>query len=310
MLVIGLAALVVMNGSCLGTQAGFSLAKTEVGHELKTPDGRTVLQYMTAKPEGSNLTANSTSCLYPVFTPSGTRVVDFAPADHRHHRGVFLAWHFIAGETNADFWGWGKFAPTEGRLIRTKSVELSETDAGKAVIDVANEWIAEGELLIDEALTITVREDRGAYTIDLRYVLTPQRDLTLGQTAFGGFCVKSRKAESAYTSPDGTVTLARPHHLKPETDWPSQPWYDYTFELDGIKAGITVVDHPDNPETVWHNMKPIGMINPCIAATSAVDLPAKKPLELRYRLVVHDGPPLADVIDEAQRDFREPEGNH
>lgn len=95
-----------------------------VGHELRIPDGRRVLQDMTVKPEDSKLTANSTCCFYPVLTPKGTRVVDFAPDDHPHHRGIFLAWHNIQGKPGGDFWGWGKFAPTEGRVIRNRIVKL------------------------------------------------------------------------------------------------------------------------------------------------------------------------------------------
>lgn len=284
--------------------SSFSLTKTAVGHELKTPAGRAVLQYMTVKPEGSNLTANSTCCLYPLFTPKGTRVIDFAPDDHKHHRGVFLAWHNIQGDPGGDFWGWGKFAPTDGRVIRNKTVTLAGKGEQEAMIEVHNEWMAGDTVMMDEALTARVSEDRGAYVIDLHYVLTPRHDLTLGQTAFSGFCVKSRKAKSAYTDSEGLVKLPNPHHLKPESDWPARPWYDYTFELeDGIKAGVTVIDHKDNPETTWHNLMPIAMINPCIVAPGEVKLTAKKPLHLRYRLVVHDGPVPVEIVEKAAGDY-------
>ena len=116
----GIAAMVlVLADLCRADRSGpaYTLTPTKVGHELKTPAGKTVLQYMTGMPEDSNLTANSTCCLYPVFTPKGTRVIDFAPDDHKHHRGIFLAWHHIQGDPGGDFWGWGKFAPTAGRII-------------------------------------------------------------------------------------------------------------------------------------------------------------------------------------------------
>ena len=61
-------------------QPAYTLSPAEHGMELKTPDGRTVFQYMTRKPEVTNLTANSVCCLYPVLSPSGVRAVDFAPA--------------------------------------------------------------------------------------------------------------------------------------------------------------------------------------------------------------------------------------
>jgi len=136
-----------------GDQAAYTLSPDEHGMVLKTPDGRTVFRYMTKKPAETNLTANSVCCLYPVFTPKGERVVDFAPGDHRHHRGVFLAWHAMtAGQKRADFWGWGNFAPTEGRVIKNRSVKLAEADADHATLEVRNDWLADGEVVIEEQL--------------------------------------------------------------------------------------------------------------------------------------------------------------
>ena len=76
--------------------------------------------------------------------------------------------------------------------------------------------------------------------------LLPKHDLTLRQSAFGGFCVKSRKdGKAVYRSPEGAVTRPAPHYLQPETDWPAAAWYDYTIALtSGKTIGATVVDHP------------------------------------------------------------------
>ena len=75
-----------------------------------------------------------------------------------------------------------------------------------------------------------------------------------------------------------------PHYLKPETDWPSADWYDYTIDMtNGQTVGVTVVDHPKNPPSTWHNLGPIAMLNPCIVAPGAVTIPANEPLVLRYR---------------------------
>ena len=102
--------------------------------------------------------------------------------------------------------------------------------------------------------------------------------MTLKQTAFGGFCVKARKdGKSAYSDPKGEVKLPNPHHLKPETDWPAAAWYDFTTELaGGKKIGVAVVDHADNPPSVWHNLAPIAMVNPCIVATGPGDLEGRQ----------------------------------
>lgn len=284
----------------------FALTSDECGMVLKTPDGRTVFRYMTRKPADSELTANSVCCFYPVNTPSGERVVDFAPSDHRHHRGLFLAWHSMTGKEKADFWGWGEWAPTKDRLIQNRTVTLIESDASRAVLDIRNDWLVEERAMIQELLNVDVREAKGAYVIDLNYRLTPTENVTLDQTAFGGLCAKARKdGKGVYLSPGGEVRLPDPHYLKPETDWPAADWYDYTIKLDsGKTVGIAVLDHPSNPKTTWHNLAPIAMVNPCIVAPGSVKLKQGEPLRLRYRLVIHDGPTPIELLKEVTSEWR------
>jgi len=284
----------------------FTLQPDEYGMVLKTPDGRTVFSYMTKKPADTKLAANSVCCFYPLNTPSGERVVDFAPSDHPHHRGVFLAWHSMKGKERADFWGWGEWAPTKGRVIKNRSVKLVESDSAHAKLEVRNDWLVEDEVMIDELLEVTAREEKGGYVIDLDYRLTPTMDVTLDQTAFGGLCVKGRKeGKGVYTSPGGAVKLPPPHHLKPESDWPAAEWYDYTIELNsGPTVGVAVLDHPDNPPTTWHNLAPIAMVNPCIVAPGSVTIKENRPFHLRYRLVIHDGLTPVELLKKLSREWR------
>ena len=295
------------------TERVFTLVPDPHGMILKAPDGRTVFRYMTKKPAETKLSANSVCCLYPLNTPSGERVVDFAPSDHPHHRGVFLAWHSITAKKarkKADFWGWGAWAPTEGRWIKNSSVKLLQADSERAMLEVANDWLVGNRKMIDEITFIVARQEKSAYVIDLNYHLTPAMDVTLDKTAFGGLCAKARKdGKGSYYSPSGLVKLPNPHHLKPETDWPAADWYDYTMKLNsGKTVGVAVLDHPANPPTTWHNLAPIAMVNPCIVAPGPIKIDKGQTLQLRYRLVVHDGPApvklLKRLIDEWRQHAR------
>ena len=100
---------------------------------------------------------------------------------------------------------------------------------------------------------ITVEEQGGVFVIDMIFDLTPRLDVTLDRTAFGGFCVKGRKeGDAVYTDPDGEVQLPNPHHLKPESDWPSRAWYDYTIALnEGKTVGVAVI--------MWSNTSCLAM---------------------------------------------------
>src|SRR5262245_51826588 len=122
----------------------YSLLAVTNGMQLKTPDGRVVFDYLTSKPPDVPLTSPSVACFHPLLTPTGERVTALAPDDHPHHRGMYLAWHDsefrqpISTEkrtptsplygwniTKADFWGWGVYAPRDGRVIQNASVKLA-----------------------------------------------------------------------------------------------------------------------------------------------------------------------------------------
>lgn len=272
--------------------ARWSLEAEEYGQVLRRGDGQPVFRYLTDKPEGSPLTANSACCLYPVFTPSGERAVEMAPEDHRHHRGVYLAWHSLrVGDHRADFWGWDSLAPTETRVIRNRRVALVSADADQAEVAVENAWMMGERVLVDERLTIRARQEGAAYVLELDFLLTPRDSMEIERTAFGGFCVRGRMAaDRVVYDAEGRVERGDPHHLQPERNWPAADWYAYQTRLDdGRLVGTAVVNHPDNPPTTWHNIVRWGMINPCIAAPAAIQREAGQPLRLRYVLVVHDG---------------------
>jgi hypothetical protein len=305
--------------------APYTLVPDDYGMTLKSPAGRVVFTYMTRKPEKSNLAANSTCCFHPLNTPSGERLTDLAPGDHHHHRGVFLAWHSMEfrepadfskfgplGPTRGfninrgDFWGWGQFAPTAGRVITNRSLKLADADGQRATVEIRNDWLINDKTMMDELTLATVREQSGVYVMDLNYQLTPVCDLVLCPTAFGGFCVRARNdGDSWYASPKGRVNLPDPHYSVPELNWPASDWSGYTIKLtNGKTLGVIVLDHPSNPPATWHNPRYVWMVNPCIVANKPVTLKAKQPFHLRYRLIIHDGPAPDALVKELNHEWR------
>jgi hypothetical protein len=69
-----------------------------------------------------------------------------------------------------------------------------------------------------------------------------------------------------------------------------------------------VIDHPDNPPSLWHNLPPVRMLNPCVVAPGPLVLKAGKPLTLRYRVVATDGPVPGKRIDELAGEWAKPAG--
>lgn len=304
----------------------YRLESVPSGMVLYAPDGKEVLEYVTVRPNNIGLTAPSAAYFDPVNTPSGERVTNVAPNDHPHHRGIFFGFmnsefHIPNGYSNAppthpakgytvergDFWAWGAYAPRDGRVIQNRSVKLISADADRAQVEIHNDWLIGSRKMLDETDEAIVSEREGMYVLDVYYRLAPLYDYEILLTAFGGFDFQAQKyGESYFSTAAGKVTLPDPHYSYPLTDWPPEPWYDYTIKLasDGKTVGAAVVDHPLNPPSMWHNARYLWMLAPCITAFGPLTITPDAPLTLRYRVVIHDGPPQIDAIQKLAEEWR------
>jgi Family of unknown function (DUF6807) len=292
-----------------GQQRVYTLEPDAHGHTLKDPSGRVVLGYLTSKPEG--LAGNSACCIHPFNTLAGERATDIAPADHPNHRGIFFAWHdmqFTRGNetVRGDFWGWGQFAPIEGRTITNRGVKLASADARSAQIAVENDWTIASQPVLRESTTIRALEDQGARALDLTYRFTSDYDVTVNQMAFTGVCFRCRK-DGTYTFYDsnGEIKLPNSGPTAPESDWPARPWYSHVVtRADGKSVASALIDHPGNPPSLWHGARGVSFLNPCITAKGPVKISAKEPLTLRYRAVTYDGKFPEGMLDKMAAAWR------
>ena len=275
-----IAAAAASAGTVSGQGKAYTFESEASGKTLKTPSGQTVFTYLTSKPEGVPLAGNSACCFHPLNTPSGERVTDIAPADHKDHRGLFFAWHEMTfhgkdGDVKGDFWGWGRFAPTEGRIIENRVLRLLRADAQTAEIAIQNDWNIQGRKALDESATAKVSERQGARILDLQYRFGSDAGVTLNQMAFTGLCLRCRKDGQAYFSDTkGKVTLPDSNATKPELNWPAADWYSYTIALENGKTiAAAVIDHPANPKSTWHEPTRLAFLNPCIAAPGPSTFP-------------------------------------
>jgi hypothetical protein len=262
-------------------------------------DDRTTLLYHLTKPADSRLSVDSAAYFHPFATPAGVTVTDVAPDDHRHHRGIFLAWVELHGNKGADFWGWGEHAPKQNRRVINRAAEPLPPAPAGAGFRVLNDWQADTEVMLAEQVDARVRDEGSARILDLTYTLTAKSDVRLARWAFSGFCARVRKdGELKPFGPAGPVHLLAPRHDDPTWNWPAAPWYAVELGLkDAAPVSVAVVNHPANPPTTWHNALGIGMLNPCIVAPGEVWLRAGVPLVLKYRVVAADGPVPAALLN-------------
>jgi hypothetical protein len=324
---IALAVFLFAKQACAAPQA-YTLTPSKEGMQVKTPDGRVVFEYNTKVPAG----VQSPSAAYfdPVNTPAGERVSNAGPDDHPWHRGIFLGVldsefrtpsdtskappNHLEGAFSvkrADFWAWGLYAPRDGRVIQNRDIRLVSADEKHARLEITNDWLVDNKKMLEETNEVNISERDGVFVIDLAYRLAPIVDYVLSQTAFGGFVFQAQKyGESYYSNASGKVTdVPGPHYSLPDSDWPSEPWYDYSIKLksDGKLVGVAVLDHPMNPPTRWHNT--LWMLNPCTTSFGPQTIHPNAPQILRYRIVVHDGPPPTETIQKLSQEWRGMKGN-
>jgi hypothetical protein len=286
----------------------YVLEASPLGQLLKTGDGRVAFEYLTAKPAG--LTAESACCFHPITTPSGERISDLAPKDHTTHRGVFLAWHAMEflqpGPVRADFWGWGRFAPTAGRVITNRDLRLAAADAGGATIEIQNDWTIDGKRVIAERTTGVWRGATDVNVLDLTFRLTPDVDATIDQQAFGGFCARGRNdGKSWFSNAAGPVDLPNSSAGNAALNWPAAPWYAYSIALtSGRTIGWAVVDHPSNPPSTWHTPRSVHFLQPAIMAGAPVTLSRGRTLTLRYLVAAFDGDVPVDRLNRLSSEWR------
>lgn len=256
-------------------------------------------RYLTEIPAGSALTANSACCFDPVTTPAGHLVTAFAPEDHRHHRGIFLAWVQMHGSVDADFWGWGAHAPVENRRMLNRSITRLPDKDDRITFTAVNDWMAGETVMLQETLTAIGQQRDSANVLELTYALRPSADVTLARWAFGGFCVRYPKlGEAVLHNPQGIVTLPDPSHKDPDSNWPDAAWYAATWKTDmGAAVGVAVVPRGTHPAQTWHCPRTIRMLNPAITAPAPVTLKGGVETTLRYAVVAFDGEVPAALLN-------------
>lgn len=236
--------------------------------------------------------------LYPVKTAEGVDVLRPIVAtkadedrksgkDHFHHKGVWVGVDSVT-EDKLNYWH-------EGNL--NKNVEIKhESMAGKGVLTVTNHWLDNDEQpLLKEVTTITISPNRFLrYDITLSAVDEP---VTFFDTKEGFFAVRVQHTMRG----DQTGKILNVHGDEQQAGaWGKEAsWVDYSGDVEGEVAGVTLFDHPDNFRPSRYHVRDYGLFGvspfgPKIYSkgtleASPVTIEQGDPLKLSYGLYIHDG---------------------
>ena len=240
--------------------------------------------------------------LFPLYNEQGLNVLAYAPDDHPHHKGVWVAvdeveLHAEAGETLGPFKHW-----VEAGRIETRTVDLEDSSDGPRVRGV-NDWLApDGTPVLTEDTSITARSDG---IIAYEITLAPPRGggrATIGDTKEGFLGLRVADWLDAKGGA-GVITNSAGGRGEAECWGKVADWCDYNApaEVSGGGGGVAIFVHPDNFRESRFHVRAYGLMAASPfgpAAYTNGEEPADPveiaaPLTLRYAVFPHG--PGADV---------------
>jgi Methane oxygenase PmoA len=217
--------------------------------------------------------------LAPLLDAAGRPVTaDPGPADHPHHRGVWIGHRDVGGVDH-----WTEFAG-HGRIAHRGFDEVGTT------IRERLDWLdPQGRPALAERRLLRVHPGP---VLDLAVHLSARDAVTLGAN-------KDASLAAVRVAPSMTTIENAAGAQGEDACWGRRAaWCDFS----GPAGGIAVLDHPGNPRhpSPWH-VRAYGLLAPNPFLDEPLRLEEGGEVAFRYRLVVHEG--RAASIGEHYRAF-------
>lgn len=255
--------------------------------------------------------------LHPVFTPNGKLVTGNHPADHRWHRGIWMAWtktEFEGG--HPDFWNQGK--GPDGTLtaeVQFQSLVKSWGGPVQAGFISRHRFVdrpaGQEKAVLDETWEVNAYAltsgDSPAFILDLVSTQTcaGAAPLKLPTYHYGGLGVRGH---AQWDPVDQVTMLTSNGDDRKKGDSTKAKWVHMGGVVEGQPAGMAILIHPSNfrfPQPLRLNPK-----NPqlCIAPSQDGDwsIEPGTPYVSKYRFLITDGPAEAAAIEAAWQSYAQP----
>lgn len=231
---------------------------------------------------------------YPVYGPGGVEMTNCGPADHVHHRSMYIA----QGHVN----GYDNWSEMEGHARTVnKSVSIVAQGAMGGLQAVAD-WVSSGgERILEEHVciaTFALPPNLRIMDWDITF-LARYGGVFFGDTKEAG-TLSVRVNEQMEGRRGGLITNAYGALTEDETWGKRAPWCDYSGEVDGHRVGLAIFDHPDNLRypTYWHvrdyglftaNQWGIHDFSGDWSQRGDYALPRGQHLRFKFRVYIHEG---------------------
>lgn len=244
--------------------------------------------------------------VHPLRGMDGEVFTEVFPQDHRHHQGVFWAWHqlWVADRKIGDPW------VAKDHLVVVKEANVLDQGPVFGTLEVRAHWTSpllvddsgEPQPIVEERTRVRLfRTHGGSAYVDFTIRLTPLLpEIKIGGSenvkGYSGFTVRV-KPPPAMQLHDASGLLSADNVQTPSS------WADVSGEFaDGQTSGVGILSHPSLAKFPPHwLLRHYGMQNVAYPGREPITLSADKPLVIRHRLVVHRGSAQQARIADHQR---------
>jgi hypothetical protein len=234
--------------------------------------------------------------VHPLNGLDGQVLTEDFPEDHRHHRGVFWAWHQLRwnGKPMADPWACRgvQWLPPE----QTEDSVRTAVNDERATVSVVRDWVVRTDdgkpkRLVREDVEVHLAPSSSHYrTIDFTIrLLALQPNVAIGGSeddkGYGGFSPRLRLADDvAFVGQSGPVDPQ-------ETPVGGGAWMRVTGTIDERMTGVTIMCHPLHPSfpPKWILRSKSSMQNVAWPGREPVTLSTDAATVLRYRMFIDRG---------------------
>ncbi len=242
--------------------------------------------------------------VHPLFDLDGKVISEDFPPDHRHHRGVFWAWHqvWVGDRKLGDPWTCERFiwdVPSVNTSGEADSLSIAATVLWKSPDYLGDD----GKMIpvVREDTMITAHPQTNRYRlIEFEISLLAIADnVKIGGSedvkGYGGFAPRIQlNGRQRFVSGDGDVQPVKQAIQ-------AGLWINITDD----QRGIAILSHATNPppNDLWILRSKGSMQNAVYPGRQPVSLSRVEPTVLKYQLVIHRGDLTAAEITKLQQDF-------
>jgi hypothetical protein len=245
--------------------------------------------------------------VHPLYGLDGEVFTEVFPKDHRHHQGVFWAWHqlWVGDRRIGDPW------VAMDHLIVVKKAEIVDQGSDFATLDIHAAWTStalddsgESKDIVAEYTRIRVHREVGdVQYIDFTIQLTPLvTNVKVGGSedvkGYSGFTVRVKPPADMVIRDAGGI-------LEDDAIQSTSAWAGVSGSFgEGKTSGVAILSHPSLTQFPprWV-LRHYGMQNVAYPGREPITLSADQPLVIRHRLVLHRGDTQAARIADHQREY-------